>query len=209
MPPRAARTIVAFAGLLTVAACSVFGGQAAPEPKYTVVIAEDPFEVRDYGEMVVVKTTIADGSNPAFRRLFDYISGQNEGSRKIAMTAPVLTGDAAEGTKIAMTAPVLQSREGPREMIFILTDAFTAETAPVPTNPKVSLGAIPARRVAVVRYSGSMNGKAAFAEARLREWMGIKGLQPRGPAEVAGYNPPWTVPAYRRNEVMIPVATEK
>lgn len=208
MLSRAANAMVAIAGLLATSACSVVGSAAAPEPDYTVVRAQDPFEVRDYGELAVVKTTMADGSRAAFGRLFDYISGQNQGAREIAMTAPVLNTGPAEGTEIAMTAPVLQSREGDREMVFVLTDEFTPQTAPLPSDPMVTLGAIAARRVAVVRYAGSMNKRAPAEEARLRAWIEDQGLQPTRPAEVAGYNPPWTLPAYRRNEVLIPIAME-
>lgn len=201
----ATKAISAFAGLLSLTACSVFGSAAAPEPDYAVVLAEPPFELRDYGELVVVKTAMNDGSRAAFGRLFDYISGANTGARDIAMTAPVLNADTTDGDKIAMTAPVLQGRKNAREMVFILPDAMTLETAPVPTDPGVSLDTIPPRRVAVVRYSGSMSGGAEAEEARLRDWIGRKDLTPAGPAEVAGYNPPWTLPPYRRNEVLIPV----
>ena len=207
MLSRAAQALFAIAGLLATSACSVVGSAAAPEPDYTVVSAQDPFEVRDYGALVVVKTSMADGSRAAFGRLFDYISGENQGARKIAMTAPVLN-TAAEGTEIAMTAPVLQSGEGDREMVFVLTDEFTPETAPLPSDPKVTLGAIAPRRVAVVRYAGSMKKRAPAEEAKLRAWIDAKGLRAAGPAEVAGYNPPWTLPAHRRNEVLIPIAFE-
>jgi hypothetical protein len=93
-------------------------------------------------------------------------------------------------------------------MVFVLPEALTPETAPVPTNPRVSLGTIPPRRVAVVRYSGSMSRGAGSGETRLRDWIARKDLTPTGPAEVAGYNPPWTLPPYRRNEVLIPVEAE-
>ncbi len=202
---RAIRAIGSFAGLLSVTACSVFGTAAVPEPGYGVMLAEAPFELRDYGALVVVKTPTADGSRAAFGRLFKYISGANSGARDIAMTTPVLNTDTADGTEIAMTAPVLQSRDEAREMLFVLPDAMTAQTAPVPADPRVSLATIPPRRVAVVRYSGSMRGSVSAEEARLRNWMARKDLTPAGPAEVAGYNPPWTLPPYRRNEVLIPV----
>jgi hypothetical protein len=206
MLSRVAKTMLALVGLLATSACSVIGSAAAPEPEYAVVRAQAPFEIRDYGELVVVKTDMDDGSRAAFGRLFDYISGENQGAREIAMTAPVLNTGAAEGTEIAMTAPVLQSREGGREMVFILTDEFTLQTAPLPSDPKVTLDTIASRRVAVVRYAGSMTDRAAAEEAKLRAWIVGEGLQPTGPAEVAGYNPPWTLPAYRRNEVLIPIA---
>lgn len=205
MLSRAAQTIARLAGLLAVSACSVVGKPSAPEPDYVVVIAQDDFAVRDYGELVVAKTEMADGSRAAFGRLFDYISGRNEGERKIAMTAPVLNSEAADGTEISMTAPVLQTGANRRHMFFVLPEEFTRETAPVPTDPKVSLATIPARRVAVIRYSGSLDTGGPSAEARLREWLTKRNLQPNGPAEIAGYDPPWTLPAYRRNEVLIPI----
>jgi hypothetical protein len=202
---RATKAIAAIAGLLSITACSIFGSAAAPEPDYTVVLAEPPFELRDYGELVVVKTAMTDGSRAAFGRLFDYISRANTGARDIAMTAPVLNTEPVDGDKIGMTAPVLQDREGKREMVFILPDAMTLETAPLPTDPSVSLDTIPPRRVAVVRYSGSMDKRAEAEEARLRNWIVLRELTPAGLAEGAGYNPPWTFPPYRRNEVLIPV----
>lgn len=206
MPSPIKAALTAFAILMTATACSVVGGKAAPEPDFTVVQSSAPFEVRDYGALVVVKTPMSDGSNDAFGRLFDYISGENGGARDIAMTAPILMAEAGEGANIAMTAPVLQSDGDGREMIFVLPSDFTLDTAPLPTNPAVSLGTVPARRMAVARYAGSLNDDAPEWEEKLRAWMATNGLHATGPAEVAGYNPPWTLPAYRRNEVLIPVA---
>ncbi|MGY9050374.1 hypothetical protein P775_12220 [Puniceibacterium antarcticum] len=205
---RATRAITALTSLLTVTACSVFGSAAAPEPEYRMILSEPPYELRDYGALVVVKTAMDGGSRAAFGRLFDYISGANAGARDIAMTAPVLKTDSTAGTEIAMTAPVLQSRDGAREMVFVLPSAMTLQTAPVPTDPAVTLSTIAPRRVAVVRYAGFMASNAAAEEAHLRDWLAIKGLTANGPGEVAGYNPPWTLPPLRRNEVLIPVASE-
>lgn len=208
MLSRVSKPIVAIAGLLAINACGVVGGEAAPEPAFTIVQSATPFEVRDYGELVVVKTTMDDGSRAAFGRLFDYISGENGGAREIAMTAPVLNASSDEGTDIAMTAPVFQTEGEGREMIFVLTDNFTIDTAPVPNDPAVKLATISSRRMAVAQYSGSLNDDAPEWDAKLRAWMAENGMQATGPAETAGYNPPWTLPAYRRNEVLIPAAAE-
>ncbi|MEQ5870500.1 heme-binding protein [Sagittula sp. NFXS13] len=202
---RATRAITGIASSLSVTACSVFGSAAAPEPDYTVILSEPPFEVRDYGELVVAKTAMADGSRAAFSRLFNYISGANTGGRDIAMTAPVLNTDNSDGSKIAMTAPVLQSGEGAREMLFVLPDNMTLEAAPAPTDSAVTLDTIGPRRVAVVQYSGFMARNATAEETRLRDWMARKNLTAQGSADVAGYNPPWTLPPLRRNEVLIPI----
>lgn len=202
---RAVRPVLSITLMLMAGACSVFGGAAAPEPEYTTVQAEEAFEIRDYGELVIVKTSMGVGDNDAFGRLFDYISGDNQGAREIAMTAPVLA--TPKSTEIAMTAPVLQlDGDATPEMAFILTADFTPETAPVPSDPAVTLGTVPARRVAVLTYNGLWRDGSATAETQLRAWMADKGLDPIGPASVAGYNPPWTIPTFRRNEVQIPIA---
>lgn len=201
-------TVVA-AGVATAAvlsACSVVGGKAAPEPAYVIVSKSSPFEVRDYPELILAKTTMVDGENDGFRRLFRYISGANRGSREVAMTAPVLEKD---GTEIAMTAPVLTEGEAgaKTEMAFILPDEFTAETAPVPTDPAVRLDVTPARRVAVISFNGRASDDDFAVKTReLEEWIEKRGLTATGRAEFAQYNPPWTIPSMRRNEVLIPIA---
>ena len=135
MPIRLARSAVLLMGALAVSACSVFGSAAAPEPEFRTIAQDAPFEVRAYPELVLVRTPMSGGSRGAFGRLFDYISGANNGSRKIDMTAPVL--ESGKGEKIAMTAPVLRdgTDDGAEEMAFILPAGFSADTAPLPTDP--------------------------------------------------------------------------
>lgn len=208
MPLPVLRTVLAFCLMVALGACSVFGSAAAPEPAYTVVRSDGDFEIRDYGALAAVATPMADSQRAAFGRLFDYISGENKGATEIAMTAPVLQS-AEAGTEIAMTAPVLQSfgTDGEREMVFVLTDDFTAATAPEPNDPLVRITEIPARRVATVRFSGFFSdGAVGENTTRLQAWMAGQGLTPVGPPESAGYNPPWTLPPFRRNEVLIPIA---
>ena len=193
--------VAVLCGALALGACSAFGGKAAPEPEYTQVQASAPFEIRDYPELVLVKTTMNGADDPAFMRLFRYISGENSGKREIAMTAPVL--ESPKGEEIAMTAPVLQSgADGATEMSFILTAEFTPETAPLPNDPAVLLDTIPARRVAVISFNGQANQDlVAEHQTKLQDWMAAQGLVAKGPAELAQYNPPLDdpVPASERD----------
>ena len=210
MSARLFRNVAAVATLLLTSACSVFGGAAAPEPSYVVVRVEAPFEIRDYPELVIVSTAMTDDSGAAFGKLFDYISGVNQGNRKISMTAPVL--QARGGDKVEMTAPVIQGRIGDgesRQMAFLLPESFTFETAPLPIDPSVSLSTIPPRRVAAVRFNGRLSDEAAEAQRlKLIAWLSEQQIEPVGLAESAGYNPPWTLPPLRRNEVFIPIAVQ-
>ena len=126
------------------------------------------------------------------------------------MTAPVLVGDVAE---IAMTAPVLGATSwngsGGEEMAFILPAEFTLATAPVPTDPEVSLTTIPARRVAVTTFSGWADREDFVSEeADLRARLSAASITASGAAETAQYDPPWTLGPFRRNEVIIPIRDE-
>ena len=209
---RLALTTVLILSMMT-AGCSVFGGRAAPEPGYETVVSEPPFEIREYPALTVARTSATGDRDAAVRtgfdRLFDYISGANEPARDIAMTAPVMTEPEGEGEDIAMTAPVMtEGDEGGWTVMFVLPEEFTAETAPRPTDPEVSIATIPARRVAVATFSGFLD-RQSIAETReaLADWLADRPDRPAGAWQAAGYNPPWTLPWLRRNEVMVPVET--
>jgi effector-binding domain-containing protein len=189
------------------------GGTAAmaiEEAKYTVVVKEDKFEIRDYAPHILAETVVEGdlegAGNKAFNRLFQYISGNNRTQLKVDMTAPV--SQEPTGEKIAMTAPVGQQRvENKWAISFMMPASFTLETLPEPLDTRVRLRAVPARRVAVVRYSGFwsksgyLNNKAA-----LESWIEKMGLTIVGEPVWARYNAPFSLWFLRRNEVLIPVA---
>lgn len=189
--------------------CSVFGGQAAPEPGYRVEVSEPPFEIRRYGALTVARTVVSgprdDAVNTGFRRLFDYIRGANRPAAEIPMTAPVITESA--GQDIPMTAPVItEERGGAWQVMFVLPPGMDAAEAPRPTDPDVEIDTLPERRVAVVRFSGFLDAENITEQrSRLARWLEGRAEQPAGPWQAAGYNPPWTLPWLRRNEVMVPV----
>jgi len=61
----------------------------------------------------------------------------------------------SRGEKIDMTAPVGQGNiHGKWAVSFMMPASYTMETLPVPDDPNISLRRVPARTVAVVRYSG-------------------------------------------------------
>jgi hypothetical protein len=183
---------------------------AIEEPEYEVLRSHGDFEVRRYEAMIIAETRVdsdfEDAGNEAFRRLFKYISGDNTAKAKISMTAPVVQEPSSE--KIAMTAPVVQEAdESGWRVAFVVPAEYSWETAPEPTDSRVSLRLVPERLVAAVRFSGTW-GEARFTghEDELRERLAKHGLRPVGEAVYARYNPPFTPWFMRRNEVMIPVA---
>jgi hypothetical protein len=162
----------------------------------------DGVELRAYPRTVLVETT-APGFGAAFRRLFDYISGENEGAQSVEMTAPVAT----QGATVSMTAPVRTGSDGDEvTMAFYLPASYTPETAPVPTDPAVRLVVEPPRTVAVRRFSWyATEGRVERERRRLLDGLANRGLEPRGDVAVLQYDPPWTPPFLRTNEVAVDV----
>lgn len=193
---------------------------AIEEPKFKVVEKSGNFELRAYAPRVVAETLVDgaldDASSVGFRRIADYIFGNNtaraganeKSSEKISMTAPVMMAPAAEKTaseKINMTAPVtMQQSAGQWRMYFVMPSQYTLSTLPTPNNAAVTLRELPASRAAVLRFSGlAGEEKTAKKTAELLAWLKSKNITPIGTPELARYNPPWTLPFLRRNEVMV------
>ena len=205
--------ILGAAGVFFSTGCSVFGIRTSEEAGYRVIGEYGQFEIRDYDELVVVETDVnspfAEAGSIAFNRLFDYISGENVAQKKIAMTAPVMAkkGNMPEGKKIAMTSPVIgEKMDIGWRYIFVLPASYTLESAPAPSDPLVKLSVMPRKKVAVIRYSGSRGEKSIRQKSdALVDWIQSKGLEINSKPRSAGYDPPWTLPFFRRNEVMIDV----
>ena len=207
------KTLVALVLMLLQTGCSLMGIRSTEEPDYSLLQQEDRFEVRDYETLVVAETLVdasfEDAGGIAFKRLFDYISGDNEAASSISMTAPVMALDEnrSSGEKISMTAPVTgqQTQLGWR-FAFVLPTSYTLDTAPVPSNTSVKLKQIPARKVAAVRYTGTWN-ETAYEENLefLQHWMERNRLEAASLPRVAAYDPPWTLPFLRRNEILIDI----
>ena len=184
---------------------------AIEEPKYTVIEKSEAYELRAYSPKVVAETLVPGSmdkaSSAGFRLIADYIFGNNTsrtgGNEKISMTAPVTMEPESE--KISMTAPVSMEQAGGQWRVhFVMPGQYTLETLPRPNNPAVTLREVPTSNYAVIRFSGfAGEDKIAKKTADLMTWLDSKGITPVGKPELARYNPPWTLPFLRRNEVMV------
>lgn len=190
---------------------------AIETPQYRVIEQDGAFELRRYESYLIAETEVDAGfmnaGNVAFGRLFRYISGANTTGTEIAMTAPVEQSREGGGQKIAMTAPVEQaSVDGVYRVGFVVPRKFTRETVPKPIDPRVSIREVPARTVAVWRYSGRWTEENFREHERdLRALLGRKGLraEPGDTAIIARYDAPFMPWFMRRNEVLIPLATSQ
>jgi hypothetical protein len=183
---------------------------ASEQPTFTLVSSADGIEVRDYAATVVAETVVkgeqTKAGNAAFGLLAGYIFGGNGGSRKIAMTAPVTQ---VRGEEIAMTAPVTQvaGENDSWRVRFTMPASWTLETLPVPNDPRVTIKVVPARRVAVVKYTGTWS-QANYDEhlVVLEAAITKQGLQKVGSPVWARYDSPWTPWFLRTNEIQLELA---
>lgn len=194
---------------LFLTACSVFGISSVDEAGYDVLKDNTNIQIRLYKPLLIAQTEVeADyeaASSKAFQRLFDYISGNNKKQQKIAMTAPVIQEKQSE--EIAMTAPVFQEKSGTTWLMsFVLPAEYTLATAPVPLDSAVILKELPSKKVAVLHYSGFLSEQVIEEKAKeLQTWLAEQGYKAQSTPRSAGFDPPWTLPFLRRNEVHIDI----
>ena len=202
-------------GLVVESALSVAGVRVGTEePHFIRQPLTDTVEIRQYGPRIAAETTVAEDEDRArsigFRRLARYIFGANHRDEKISMTAPVSQQPNRAGDEIAMTAPVAQSRNsgGQWTIRFFMPSKWTMETLPAPDDDDVRLVTVPAETVAVLRFTGDRSPKAVASHAEdLAKTLQDNGIRPLGQSTAWFYDPPWTLPFLRRNEIAIPVET--
>lgn len=180
---------------------------AYESPDYRVIRKIGAIEIREYAPYlvaeVVVDGDLESAGNRGFRILAKYIFGNNEGTRRIAMTSPV-TQERARGTKIAMTTPVTQEKTDGRYTIrFMMPSELSRETLPAPKDSRIVIREIPAQTFAAIRYSGTWS-KRNYDEHLdiLERGLRAEGLEPSGEPIWARYDPPFKPWFLRRNEIL-------
>ncbi len=179
------------------------------EPPYRVLDKRDGYEVRRYQPYIVAETKVKGehdkALNRGFRRLFKYIDGENSGSRDIPMTAPVIAEQGDTSEKIPMTAPEKKKKSGNSHLVsFVMPEGSTMKDLPKPTDHDVVLREVPARKVAVLSYSWYAGEKKIMNKVKqLITYLERDGVEYKPAFQSARYDPPWTPPFMRRNEIFI------
>jgi len=159
---------------------------ASEEVEFNIIHKTEIYEIRKYSERLVAQA-INNKENASFRKLFNYISGANNASKKIEMTTPVIQ----------------IKKNNVSFMQFYLPSKFDKKTTPIPSNSDVKITLMEEGYFAVIKYSGRSSDKnftkysKILYEKLLEDKVLINSL-----AIKATYNPPWTLPPFRRNEVM-------
>jgi hypothetical protein len=195
---------------------------AIEEPHYEVIVSQAPFELRHYAPTLIAQTIVEGdmdaASNKGFRLIADFIFGNNlaagsEQAAKIAMTAPVTVEP--QSSKIAMTAPVTIEPQSDATSVasakqwrihFVMPSQYTLANIPKPNNSAVTLHEVPRKYFVVHRYSG-FNTMARVQEKtdETLAWAKQQSLKVVGTPQLSRYDPPWTLPMFRRNEIMVEV----
>jgi hypothetical protein len=177
-------------------------------PKYVVLKKYHGYEIREYDSYlvaeVVVQGTQKESIRRGFKKLFAYISGNNSLQESIKMTAPVTQQPEEKSERIDMTAPVMQElREDSYLVSFMMPSNYTPDSIPTPMDPAITIVQKERYKVGVLRFAGyAPEEKIIQKQARLNELLKGDGYEIHSSAHLAFYNPPWTPPFMRRNEIM-------
>ena len=162
---------------------------ANEEAKYDVVKSNETYEIRKYSDRLAVQA-LNTNENNSFRKLFNYISGDNETNEEIKMTIPV--------TQMV--------KKGNMTMQFYLPSKFNKDNVPSPLSSDVEIVNIERGYYAVIRYSGRASNKNFIKHKEILEnELKKDNISIAGPAIKASYNSPFTLPMLKRNEAMFKV----
>lgn len=171
-------------------------------PEYSLSKKQGNIEIRTYPPLLVAEVTTQgsrkEAINQGFKILANFIFGEN-----IKMTAPVV--QQASSQKIKMTAPVIQKPVGNNQwqIRFIMPSHYTLKSLPTPKDPRIKVYLQPSEKVVVIRFSGRMTKRNLKHHLEiLQNYIQQNNLNIKGKAIYAFYNPPFTLPFIRRNEIM-------
>ena len=177
-------------------------------PSYKVIQSKGKIEIREFDPMVIAEVQVVgrrkDAISSGFKLLADYIFGNNISQENIDTTATI---QQPASEKIAMTAPVQQQLANDSWLVsFVMPSEYNLEDLPKPKNVEVKLKNVPVKRFVTIQFSGtSSDATLAKHKKLLVEFIKTNSISVTGTSKYAFYNPPWTLPVMRRNEVMFEV----
>ena len=175
--------------IVTLGLMIAFKAMAYEEANYQVVKTNEFYEIRKYSDRLAVETATSN-QNSGFRKLFNYISGDNQKNEEIKMTTPVTQMEKKEN----MT------------MQFYLPLKYDKNNVPIPSRSDVKIVTIEGGYFAVIRYSGRSSDKNFIKHKEILEnELKKDDISTLGPPVRATYNGPFTLPMLRRNEVMFAI----
>ena len=170
---------------------SIASTETLKNPEYSLIEKHGKIEIREYSEYVVAKTSINQGNmevnNNMFRTLAGYIFGGNNENQSIPMTAPVIT----------------KRDESNYDMIFFMLDADKPEDLPLPNNKNVSLEIMEIGKTISITFGmWATEKRVDYYKKKLDQYIKEHNIEVQSSLMVAQYNSPWTIPPFRKNELI-------
>ncbi len=168
-------------------------------PAYEVLRKTDAYEIREYAAYAVATTRI--DSNEEMK---EEVMASGMGFNKLARY--ILEGENAEEEKMSMTTPVITDRD---TMSFVMPSGRSADQAPAPSSADITVTDVPKQIVAVREFTGlvtekeSAKQRTALEDALVGDNVEFDNLS----FKTLQYNPPYTLPWVRRNEVLLVVTS--
>lgn len=196
-------SVAAGAALLSGAAIYYLREKSQEEPDYRALETDGDYQLRDYPALTVAEAVV-DGArrhalDEGHRILADYLAASSRDGEALPMMNPVIQDS---GDPMASDPPLFDDElEGAWRTRFVMP----AGRDELPKPPQgVELAEIPARKLAVVSFSGRWTDELLKEqEDRLRGWLAKRGEKADGEPEYAFYNSPMIPGPLRRNEVWL------
>mmetsp|Transcript_5710 Transcript_5710/g.8096 ORF Transcript_5710/g.8096 Transcript_5710/m.8096 type:complete len:456 (+) Transcript_5710:95-1462(+) len=202
-------------------------------PPYKVISVGEGYEIREYEGYSVASTNVARvgekfsmddvaSSGAAFNALAAYLFGANEDGKSMEMTTPVTTTSTGvmrfylKEEKDNIPQPVSTSKDERRNRSKSKSnnggDEEMMNEDVLYDKAGVQIQNIPPTRLAVARFTGFVTeGEIQRQKDVLLSHLQLDGIEldvPHGsivPYLIFQYNPPYTIPIVRRNEIAVPV----
>jgi hypothetical protein len=187
-----------FLTIILIQFTGIMASAKTEEQTYKVVHAYKEFEIRLYPSAKLATVYLSAKSYKelswqGFRKLADYIFGDNSTHSKISMTAPVHMNISQSGSS----------------MSFVMPSAYNSETLPEPDNKDVKIEKTSDEYVAAIWFRGYASDKDIMKYSeKLKELLISNGISYFGNFRYLGYDPPFK-PFGRRNEIIVSVEWEK
>ena len=163
-------------------------------PDYKIIEKEGQFEIRLYEAYIIAEVALEKKekiSSMGFRRIFNYISGQNSKKESIAMTVPVFNREAGKKYYTA----------------FVMPSKYNDKSLPLPDDPEIKIEKVASKKMAAYRFNGIVSQEnISKHEKILFQWLEKKDYTILSEARLARYNSPFSIPILRRNEILFDVA---
>jgi effector-binding domain-containing protein len=170
------------------------------EPSYSLTKKEGAIEIRHYPSIIIAEVEVSGDRQSAirtgFRTLADFIFGNNSKQIKISMTAPVIQ-KGVDTSKTSEKKWVVQ---------FVMPALYSMSNLPQPENKNIKIMQSPEKNYVVIQFRGSSaQANLDKHETQLRDYIAQHNLKVTGKPLYAFYNPPWILPIFRRNEIMLEI----